>query len=106
MSTPDENSLIYDWAAAGSRRAGWPAHVMLDDETLRDGLQSPSVIDPAVGIVFEKKVGDPVSAGERICVLYANDRARLAPAREKLNRAIAVSAEPVEVKKLILAQVP
>lgn len=65
-----------------------------------------SVIDPAVGIVFEKKVGDPVSAGERICALYANDRARIPPAREKLSRAIAVSPEPVEAKKLILGQVP
>lgn len=65
-----------------------------------------SVIDPAVGIVFEKKVGDPVSAGERICALYANDRARIPPAREKLSRAIVVSPEPVEAKKLILGQVP
>lgn len=32
----------------GPRRAQWPAHVMIDDETLRDGLQSPSVTDPPV----------------------------------------------------------
>jgi len=32
----------------GPRRAQWPAHVMIDDETLRDGLQSPSVFDPQV----------------------------------------------------------
>ena len=46
MSQPRETELIYDWAEAGPRRAEWPGHVMLDDETLRDGLQSPSVIDP------------------------------------------------------------
>jgi 2-isopropylmalate synthase len=50
MSTPDERteekSLIHDWAVTGPRRAQWPAHVMVDDETLRDGLQSPSVTDP------------------------------------------------------------
>jgi 2-isopropylmalate synthase len=46
VSTPEETSLIYDWSAAGPTRARWPEHVMLDDETLRDGLQSPSVIDP------------------------------------------------------------
>ena len=39
-------SLIFDWSAYGSRRAEWPAGVMLYDETLRDGLQSPSIVDP------------------------------------------------------------
>jgi 2-isopropylmalate synthase len=46
MIMPDENDLIFDWAAAGPRRVEWPRHVMIDDETLRDGLQSPSVADP------------------------------------------------------------
>lgn len=50
MSSPEENDLIHDWAEMGPRRAHWPAHVMLDDETLRDGLQSPSVTDPAVEV--------------------------------------------------------
>lgn len=44
----EEKSLVYDWAELGPRRAHWPKHVMLDDETLRDGLQSPSVTDPPV----------------------------------------------------------
>ncbi len=48
MSTPEEKSLIYDWAENGPRQAQWPRHVMIDDETLRDGLQSPSVTDPPV----------------------------------------------------------
>jgi 2-isopropylmalate synthase len=43
---PGEDGLIYDWAQAGPRKAHYPRHVMLDDETLRDGLQSPSVSDP------------------------------------------------------------
>lgn len=46
MSIPDEERLIFDWSKHGSRRAAWPAHVELHDESLRDGLQSPSVIDP------------------------------------------------------------
>lgn len=65
-----------------------------------------SVIDPGVGLVFEKKVGDPVSAGERICALFVNDRSRLERARAMLARAIKVSLEPVQVGKLILDQVP
>ena len=48
MSSPEEKSLIHDWAETGPRKPQWPAHVMIDDETLRDGLQSPSVTDPPV----------------------------------------------------------
>jgi 2-isopropylmalate synthase len=47
------NGLIFDWASAGPRTTVWPAHVMLDDETLRDGLQSPSVTDPPAGVKVE-----------------------------------------------------
>lgn len=46
MRTLEEESLIYDWSDKGPRRSQWPRHVMIDDETLRDGLQSPSVTDP------------------------------------------------------------
>src|SRR2546430_1011844 len=50
----DERELIYDWNRAGGE--GGPAfdwsrvHVDLNDETLRDGLQSPSVRDPALEV--------------------------------------------------------
>jgi 2-isopropylmalate synthase len=40
------HSLIYDWNTADGGPAGPP--VMLDDETLRDGLQSPSVRTPSI----------------------------------------------------------
>jgi 2-isopropylmalate synthase len=39
-------SLIYDWNKVGA--ASPPPIVMLDDETLRDGLQSPSVRTPTI----------------------------------------------------------
>jgi 2-isopropylmalate synthase len=48
MISPDGKSLIYDWSANGPRCARWPPHVMINDETLRDGLQSPSVTDPTL----------------------------------------------------------
>jgi 2-isopropylmalate synthase len=38
--------LIYDWNRVGATPA--PREVMLDDETLRDGLQSPSVRSPGI----------------------------------------------------------
>jgi isopropylmalate/homocitrate/citramalate synthase len=40
------DSLIYDWNRIGA--AARPSQVMLDDETLRDGLQSPSVRTPSI----------------------------------------------------------
>jgi 2-isopropylmalate synthase len=49
-----ENELIYDWNTAGDAfdfRARPP--VELDDETLRDGLQSTSVIDPPIAAKLE-----------------------------------------------------
>src|SRR6266511_1309191 len=47
----DENleSLIYDWNVAGERPSRPSSRkVDFDDETLRDGLQSPSVTDPSI----------------------------------------------------------
>lgn len=46
MSTPTTNELIYDWNTVEAPAA--PPCVMLDDETLRDGLQSPSVATPTI----------------------------------------------------------
>src|SRR5437016_3578915 len=48
----DERDLIYDWnQAQGSAAFDWSrARVDLNDETLRDGLQSPSVKDPALEV--------------------------------------------------------
>ncbi|HLJ66020.1 MAG TPA: 2-isopropylmalate synthase, partial [Chloroflexota bacterium] len=43
----DEKALIYDWNAVGES-APPRRHVDLDDETLRDGLQSPSVRSPGI----------------------------------------------------------
>jgi 2-isopropylmalate synthase len=49
---PQESDLIYDWNTAG--RLFVPAKkIEFDDETLRDGLQSPSVHDPSL----DEKVG-------------------------------------------------
>src|SRR5258706_7251621 len=44
----EERDLIYDWnRAKGGAAFDWTrARVDLNDETLRDGLQSPSVTDP------------------------------------------------------------
>jgi 2-isopropylmalate synthase len=43
----DKSELIYDWNRVGSVETA-PRPLELNDETLRDGLQSPSVIDPPI----------------------------------------------------------
>jgi isopropylmalate/homocitrate/citramalate synthase len=47
----DKDGLIYDWNHADGEQAT-ARRVEFDDETLRDGLQSPSVTDPPI----EKKI--------------------------------------------------
>ena len=97
VKQPDENQLIYDWAAAGPITVEWPAGVMLDDETLRDGLQSPSVTDPSLETKVEllhlmeklgietADVGLPgagprqLEAVTRLCREIADHRLRIRP---------------------------
>ena len=43
-----ESDLIYDWNAVAGPEFTRPGRPRLDDETLRDGLQSPSVLDPSI----------------------------------------------------------
>jgi isopropylmalate/homocitrate/citramalate synthase len=42
----DRDALIFDWNPAGGASPSQP--VELDDETLRDGIQGPSVTDPSI----------------------------------------------------------
>ncbi|HLX86482.1 MAG TPA: LeuA family protein [Terriglobales bacterium] len=42
------SDLIYDWNAPDPKATGLSGPVRLTDETLRDGLQSPSVRDPSI----------------------------------------------------------
>lgn len=43
-----ENEWIYDWNTATPPPIPVGTRVLLDDETLRDGLQNPSVFDPSI----------------------------------------------------------
>ncbi len=48
LPTPPANELIYDWNEVGRRGRLIPQGVTFFDETLRDGLQNPSVADPHI----------------------------------------------------------
>ena len=67
--------------------------------------RSDATIDPAVGLVFEKKVGDAVCAGERVCILYSNDRSHVPGALEMIRKAIVVSPAPVSRPPMVLERV-
>ena len=51
------DGLIYDWNTVNAPPR--PRTVMLDDETLRDGLQSPSVRTPSIEDKLRITIGDP-----------------------------------------------
>ncbi len=48
MTHPSERDLIYDWNVGEGVPERPPRRVQVVDETLRDGLQSPSVADPPI----------------------------------------------------------
>ncbi len=50
MTVPSEEGLVYDWSAPDCVEQPQTRTAMLDDETLRDGLQSPSVTDPPTDV--------------------------------------------------------
>src|ERR1700730_14986560 len=46
--TVNTSELIYDWNQIDAARLRPTGRVLLNDETLRDGLHSPSVRDPSI----------------------------------------------------------
>jgi thymidine phosphorylase len=58
-------------------------------------------IDPAVGLILEKKVGDPVKAGETLCAIRYNSDARLGEAAALLAQSFKIGAEKPSVRPLV-----
>ena len=58
-------------------------------------------VDPAVGIVLRRKVGDQMLADETLAEVHARTPADAAAARARLAAAIRIGAEPVEPPALI-----
>lgn len=52
-TSPPADSIIYDWNERKRRGVVFPKKIELCDETLRDGIQSPSVVDPAIETKIE-----------------------------------------------------
>ncbi|HEY2942341.1 MAG TPA: thymidine phosphorylase [Vicinamibacteria bacterium] len=60
-----------------------------------------SRIDPAVGVVLHKKVGDPVREGETLMTLHVNERGRLEEATRLLRQAVRVAREAPPATPLV-----
>lgn len=61
-----------------------------------------SVIDFAVGIVIDKKVGDFVKAGDVLCHIYANDMTNVEEAKNIIFDSYRIVEEKVQPNKLII----
>lgn len=62
-----------------------------------------SMIDPAVGVVLTRKVGEAVEAGETMALLHYNDRSRLGRALGIIRPAIRISPQPVAAPTMVHA---
>lgn len=62
-------------------------------------------VDPAVGVVMKRRIGDRIAAGESIGVLHVNVSDRADEAAETLRNAVSVSTERPETPTLIYKRV-
>lgn len=62
-------------------------------------------VDPAVGLVMKKRIGDPVKKGDVLCTLHARDAAAASAAAERTKNALTIVKEPCPPARLIMALV-
>ena len=58
-------------------------------------------IDPAAGIILNKKIGAPVNKGDVLCTLYTNREAVIPTAEQQYIQAVRIGAEAPEEEPLI-----
>lgn len=64
-------------------------------------LHKGDTIDPAVGVVMEKKVGDYVHSGEPLAVLHVDDEGNLPEVRERVAQSFLIGEEKPSLPPLI-----
>jgi pyrimidine-nucleoside phosphorylase len=62
-------------------------------------------VDPAVGIVLHRKLGDSVTAGDSLCTVHFNSETRAAHAKELLLQSYRITDAPLEHKKKLVHRV-
>jgi pyrimidine-nucleoside phosphorylase len=59
-------------------------------------------VDPAVGIVIHKKIGDRVAAGEPLCTIQCHSDQQAAPARKLLEESYQIAVAPLAHKPALV----
>ena len=59
-------------------------------------------VDPAVGFVLHRKIGDPVDEGEPLCTVHYNSEPRLAAAKALLEPAFTIAGEPPQATRPLI----
>ncbi len=67
--------------------------------------KSSDVIDPAVGFVLEKKVGDPVKTGEALLTMHVNDDSRVKEVTERVLAAYSMGSQAPSSRGLVLERI-
>lgn len=62
-------------------------------------------IDPAVGLIMHKRVGNIVKKGEAFCTLYVNDEKNLDDAVATMREAVSIGGKPDQVSPMVYAVV-
>ena len=62
-------------------------------------------VDPAVGFVLHKKVGDPISSGEPLCTIHYNSEALGARAKAMLLESFEIGGAPAQHKRPLVHRV-
>ncbi len=64
-----------------------------------------STIDPAVGVILHKKLGDPVEKGEPLCTLLVNETTSLEAALRMIEDAYKIGGTAVSIPELIVERI-
>ncbi len=68
-------------------------------------LSKTDVIDPSVGFILHKRIGDEVKEGDTIATIFYTKEASLDDAKQKISNSIKISSQKTSQPKLILAVV-
>ena len=64
-----------------------------------------STIDPAVGVILHKKLGDPVEKGEPLCTLLVNKTSSLGEALRMIEHAYSIGDTAISIPELIVERI-
>ena len=62
-------------------------------------------VDPAVGIIIHKKIGDKVSSGDPLCKVYYNSEARFKQAKPLILQSYRIESAPMLQKRPLVRQI-